>query len=221
MNIYNSNLLHLCDKQGISITEFENLIYIPKVRIMEPTPDELVRISEYFNLPLDVIVLKDLKNRDKIEKENFKLVILDVDGTLTNGGMYFTENGDLIKKYNAKDGIAIKRLIGNGIQCGIISHGTKLKVVEDRAKLLGIQHVYVGSKSKVEVLNEWLGEMGLTSSEVVFIGDDTNDLDIIEAVGLSACPGDAVNEVKKKVDIVLRKNGGEGCVREFVDEWLS
>ena len=221
MNIYNSNLLHLCDKQGISITEFENIIYIPKVRIMEPTPEELVRIANYFNLPLDVIVLKDLKQLHKYDKDKFKMIILDVDGTMTEGGMYFTENGDLIKRYNAKDGIAIKRKVKEGIQFGIISHGTKLKVVQDRADLLGIQHVYVGPDDKLGILDGWLIKLGIDRSEVVYIGDDVNDLDIMEGVGLTACPADAVNEIKKKVDIVLSKNGGQGCVRELIDEWLS
>jgi 3-deoxy-D-manno-octulosonate 8-phosphate phosphatase (KDO 8-P phosphatase) len=221
MNIYNSNILHLCDQQEISITEFENIIYIPKVRIMDPTPDELVRIANYFNLPLDVIVLKDLKQLHRINKDAVRFVILDVDGTMTDGGMYFTENGDQIKRYNAKDGLAIKKMIKNGVRCGIISHGKKLKVVQDRADLLGIQHVYVGDRPKLDVLNEWLTELNVSMDEVVYVGDDVNDIDIIEAVGISACPADAVNDIKKSVDIVLRKNGGQGCIRELVDEWLS
>lgn len=221
MNIYNSNLLHLCDMQGISITEFENIIYIPKVRIMEPTPDELVRIANYFQLPLDVIVLKDLKKAQNFDKSRFKLIILDVDGTMTDGGMYFTENGDQIKRYNAKDGLAIKRKIAEGVQFGIISHGRKHRVVQDRADLLGIQHVYVGSDSKLAILNAWLKDLNIKLNEVVYIGDDTNDLDIMEAVGLTACPADAMESIKRKVDIVLSKNGGQGCIRELIDEWLS
>jgi YrbI family 3-deoxy-D-manno-octulosonate 8-phosphate phosphatase len=221
MNIYNSNLLHLCDKEGISVTEFETLIYIPKIRIMDPTPNELVRIAEYFNLPLDVIVLKDLKQTQKFDKSKFKLVILDVDGTMTDGGMYFTENGDQMKRYNAKDGLAIKRLIKEGVVFGIISHGSKLNVVQDRADLLGIQKVYVGSGAKLEILNGWLKELNLSLEETVYVGDDLNDMDIIEAVGMSACPGDAVSEVKHKVDIILRKDGGQACIRELIDEWLS
>jgi YrbI family 3-deoxy-D-manno-octulosonate 8-phosphate phosphatase len=221
MNIYNSNILHLCEKEGISITEFENIIYIPKVRIIDPTPNELVRIADYFNLPLDVIVLKDLKQTQKFDKNSFKMIILDVDGTMTDGGMYFTENGDQIKRYNAKDGLAIKRLVANGIIFGIISHGKKLKVVQDRADLLGIQKVYVGSEPKLGILNSWLTEFDIKLSEVVYVGDDLNDLDILEAVGMSACPSDAVSDIKKKADIVLRKAGGQACIRELVDEWLT
>lgn len=221
MNIYNSNILYLCEKEGISITEFENIIYIPKVRIIDPTPNELVRIADYFNLPLDVLVLKDLKQTQKFQKEQFKMIVLDVDGTMTDGGMYFTENGDQIKRYNAKDGIAIKRKVKEGVVFAIISHGKKLKVVQDRADLLGIQKVYVGSESKLEILNGWHKELGITLEETVFVGDDINDLDVLEAVGMSACPSDASPIIKSKADIVLRKKGGEGCIRELVDEWLS
>jgi 3-deoxy-D-manno-octulosonate 8-phosphate phosphatase (KDO 8-P phosphatase) len=70
-------------------------------------------------------------------------------------------------------------------------------------------------------LNEWLKELNLSLEETVYVGDDLNDMDIIEAVGMSACPGDAVSEVKHKVDIILRKDGGQACIRELIDEWLS
>lgn len=221
MNLYNQNLDYLCEKRKISITEFENIIYIPKVRIMEPTPDELIRIADYFQLPIDVLLRKDLKIADKSQKQKIKLVILDVDGTMTDGGMYFTENGDQIKKYNTKDGMAIKREVRDGMQFGIISHGHKIKMVEDRAQLLDIKHVYVGQDSKTEVLAQWCAELNLKPEEVAFIGDDINDVDIMKAVGLSACPSDAVNEVKSISDIILSKGGGAGCVREFLDDWLN
>tara|TARA_B110000037_G_scaffold93295_1_gene109859 strand:+ start:37768 stop:38430 length:663 start_codon:yes stop_codon:yes gene_type:complete len=220
MNLYNQNLDYLCDKKEISLTEFENIIYIPKVRIMEPTPDELIRIADYFQLPIDVLLRKDLKIADKARLQKLKLIILDVDGTMTDGGMYFTENGDQIKKYNTKDGMAIKREVRDGMQFGIISHGHKLNMVEDRAQLLDIKHVYVGQESKTEVLGRWCADLNIKPEEVAFVGDDINDIEIIKAVGLSACPADAVNAVKSISDIVLSKNGGAGCVREFLDEWL-
>ncbi len=221
MNLYNQNLDYLCEKRKISITEFERIIYIPKVRIMEPTPDELIRIADYFQLPIDVLLRKDLKTLDKSQLHKVKLVILDVDGTMTDGGMYFTENGDQIKKYNTKDGMAIKREVRDGIQFGIISHGHKLKMVEDRAQLLDIKHVYVGQESKTEVLARWCVDLNLKPEEVAFVGDDINDIEIMKTVGLSACPADAVTAVKSIADIVLSKNGGAGCVREFLDDWLN
>ena len=220
MNIYNKNLDYLCDQKGISITEFEQIIYIPKVRIMEPTPDELVRISDYFNLPIDVLLRKDLKLVNRTDANKIKLVILDVDGTMTDGGMYFTENGDQMKKYNTKDGMAIKRMVKDGMHFGIISHGHKQKVVEDRANLLDIKHIYVGQEKKTEVLARWCVDLNIEPAEVAFVGDDVNDIAIMETVGVSACPADAVRAVKLISKIVLSKNGGAGCVREFLDEWL-
>lgn len=220
MNLYNQNLDYLCDKQKISITEFERIIYIPKVRIMEPTPDELIRIADYFQLPIDVLLRKNLRISDKSHAKNIKLVILDVDGTMTDGGMYFTENGDQMKKYNTKDGMAIKRCVKDGLAFGIISHGHKLKMVEDRAQLLDIKHVYVGQESKTEVLARWCVDLAIQPENVAFIGDDINDIEIMKTVGLSACPGDAVKAVKSVSDIILTKDGGRGCVREFLDEWL-
>ncbi|NOQ72683.1 MAG: HAD hydrolase family protein [Crocinitomix sp.] len=188
---------------------------------MEPTPDELIRIADYFQLPIDVLLRKDLKLADKSREQKIKLVILDVDGTMTDGGMYFTESGDQMKKYNTKDGMAIKREVRDGIQFGIISHGHKLKMVEDRAQLLDIKHVYVGQDSKTEVLAQWCAELNLKPEEVAFVGDDINDVEIMKAVGLSACPADAVNAVKSISDIILSKGGGAGCVREFLDDWLN
>lgn len=220
MNIYNSNLDYLCHKQGISITEFENIIYIPKVRIMEPTPDELIRIADYFNLSTDILLRKDLKLSHLAASKDIRLILLDVDGTMTDGGMYFTENGDQIKKYNTKDGMAIKRKAAEGIQFGIISHGHKLNMVQDRANLLGIQHVYVGQERKTDILEKWCSELQIDVSQVAFVGDDINDIEIMEQVGLSACPADAIKSVKHVATIVLSKNGGAGCVREFIDDWL-
>lgn len=219
MNVYNQNLDYLCEQRGISISEFELIIYIPKVRIMEPAPEELIRIADFFNLPIDVLLRKDLRmDRSKFSK--LKLILLDVDGTMTDGGMYFTENGDQIKKYNTKDGIAIKREINKGLKFGIISHGHKLNMVKDRASLLGIDLVYVGQEKKVIILDQWCKELGIKLEEVAFIGDDVNDLEIMQIVGVSACPADAMAQVKSIAHIILTQNGGAGCVREFLDELL-
>ena len=220
MNVYNQNIDYLCEQRKMSITEFEQIIYIPKVRIMEPTPDELIRIADYFQLPIDVLLIKTLRINDKLGLKSVKLVLLDVDGTLTDGGMYFTENGDQIKKYNTKDGMAIKNNQRENLSFGIISHGHKLKMVKDRAELLGIEHIYVGQESKTVILDQWCGELGITPEEVAYIGDDINDIEIMSKVGVAVCPADAVNAVKKVADIILKKNGGAGCVREFLDEWL-
>ena len=220
MNIYNKNLLYLLDKKGISVTEFENIIYIPKVKIIEPTPDELVRIADYFDISIDTLLKVETKNLDKVLDRDIKLLILDVDGTMTDGGMYFSENGDQIKKYNTKDGMAIKFITKNGIQVGIISHGYKINMVQQRADLLGIQKVYVGREDKTKVLKQWCEELNINLNQVAYVGDDVNDKAVMEMVGLSACPKNAVKSIKRIADVILSKNGGDACVREFIDDYI-
>jgi len=151
---------------------------------------------------------------------SFKFLVLDVDGVLTDGGMYYTEQGDEFKKFNAKDGLAIRALTRSGFPVGIISHGFLVNLVKRRAELLGISRVYVGSERKLKVLQDWCGEMGIAPREVAYIGDDVNDLEMLRAVGVTACPSDAVMAVKEAVHLELQLRGGEGCVREFIDRYF-
>jgi YrbI family 3-deoxy-D-manno-octulosonate 8-phosphate phosphatase len=139
---------------------------------------------------------------------------------MTDAGMYFTESGDQFKKYNAKDGMAIRALDQFGIQAGIISSGFKLNMVKDRAEMLKIKHIYVGRDPKMEILLDWCDKLEIGLEEVAIIGDDINDLPVIQAVGFSACPADAVVKIKDNVDLVLHKKGGQACVREFIDFYL-
>jgi YrbI family 3-deoxy-D-manno-octulosonate 8-phosphate phosphatase len=220
MNIYNQNLQHLLYQKDISISEFSNEINIVKQLIMEPTPNELVKIANYFNLSLDTLLTHTISQQNKIQDLDIKLLILDVDGTMTDGGMYFTENGDQFKKYNTKDGMAIKNITKNGIHVGIISHGHKTKVVKDRADLLGIQKVYVGREDKTTVLKSWCKELNISLSQVAYIGDDINDTKVMQEVGISACPADSVKIIKKVANIILERKGGDACVREFIDDYI-
>ncbi|ADR21114.1 hypothetical protein MATR_12560 [Marivirga tractuosa] len=157
---------------------------------------------------------------DKSKIKDIKLLILDVDGVMTDAGMFFTENGDQFKKYNAKDGMAIKALEKFGIQTGIISSAHKIKMVKVRAEMLNIKNLYVGSEPKIDILLDWCEKLDIKLSEVAIIGDDINDLAVMKAVGFSACPADAVLRVKETVDLVLHTKGGKGCVREFIDFYL-
>ncbi|RUA34424.1 MAG: 3-deoxy-D-manno-octulosonate 8-phosphate phosphatase [Bacteroidetes bacterium] len=157
---------------------------------------------------------------DKSKLKNIKLLILDVDGVMTDAGMFFTESGDQFKKYNAKDGMAIKALERFGIQAGIISSAHKIQMVKVRAEMLNIKHLYVGGDPKLDILVDWCEKLEIKLSEVAIIGDDINDLAVMKAVGFSACPADAVLKVKETVDLVLQTKGGQGCVREFIDFYL-
>lgn len=151
---------------------------------------------------------------------DLKLLILDVDGTLTDGGVYITEKGEQMKKFNAKDGIAIQRIISSGIHVGIISHSKSSGMVEKRAEMLGIDLLYVGSAPKTEILENWLKDLNLSAEQVCFIGDDINDMEIMKMVEIAVCPADADSEIKFISDLVLEKKGGDACIREFYDRFL-
>ncbi len=149
-----------------------------------------------------------------------KLVLTDVDGVLTDSGMYYSESGDELKKFNTRDGKAFELLRNAGIRGGIItSEDTEL--VARRAKKLKLDFLIQGAKDKVPALERILAETGLSLEEVAFVGDDLADVPLLELVGLSACPADAMAEAKAKAMFVCSHNGGEGCVREFVELILS
>jgi 3-deoxy-D-manno-octulosonate 8-phosphate phosphatase (KDO 8-P phosphatase) len=149
-----------------------------------------------------------------------KLLVLDVDGVMTDGGMYYTESGDQFKKFNSKDGVGIKLVLRKGIRVAFLSSGTNARIINDRAATLGVQLVHCGPEDKLGILSGWCKEFGVHLDEVAYIGDDINDQECINAVGLSACPADAVEAIRSRVHVVLANRGGEACVREFIDSNL-
>lgn len=155
---------------------------------------------------------------DKLDK--IKFLVLDVDGTLTDAGIYILDDGRQFKKFNARDGIGIRQARKAGIEVGIISHSLNSDVVDSRANMLDLKYWYVGNDEKSEILQKWIEEMDIYPDNVAYIGDDINDMNIIRMVGISACPSDAVRAVISNVDIVLEQKGGDGCVREFIDKYL-
>jgi len=156
----------------------------------------------------------------KFKKEDIRFLVLDVDGVLTDGGMYYSNSGDEFKKFNTKDGMGIKEILKKGVKVGFLSNGKNDALIKNRAELLKVKYVYVGNENKLKVLDKWLKKLKLTYNNVAYVGDDINDLEVMGVVGLSACPGDAVKAVKAKAGLILSKNGGEGCVRELIDEYL-
>ena len=154
------------------------------------------------------------------ESSTIELLLLDVDGTMTDGGIYVMEDGKQFKKFNAHDGQGIRMALDAGVHVGIISHSLEPSMVEHRAKMLGIKHCYIGQEPKISIYRKWLKDLNLGAAATAFIGDDINDLEIMQAVRISACPADAMDEVKEIADILLSKNGGKGCIREFVDKHL-
>ncbi|WP_304353082.1 HAD family hydrolase [Brachyspira innocens] len=153
-------------------------------------------------------------------KNNIKLFGCDVDGTLTDAGMYYTENGDELKKFNTRDGMGIKLLRESGIITLIIT-SENTKIVENRAKKLKVDYLYQGVQNKLELIKELLSKLNIDRSEFAYIGDDINDKEILEFAGLKACPNDAMDIIKKIDNIlIMSKKGGEGAVREFIDNYI-
>ncbi len=175
-------------------------------------------LAAQLNIPAEDLLHCDLKHKDKAK--DIQMVIMDCDGVLTDGKMIYSAEGDEIKEFHARDGMGIKKLEQAGIKTGIISAGREPRPIERRAKILGIQHVYVGTEPKIEILNKWLNELNILPENVAYIGDDISDLAIMEVVGFSACPADAVTEVRQAVDLILPLKGGEGVVREWIDRYF-
>ena len=149
-----------------------------------------------------------------------KLVLLDVDGTLTDGGIYRGNNGEELKRFNVKDGYAIVNAQKLGIEFGIIT-GRKSELVEIRSNELKIKYLYQGISEKTVILEEIMQKTGLRKEEIAYMGDDLNDILIMKQSGLTGAPKDAADEVIQIVDFVSGKNGGSGAVREFVEYILK
>jgi 3-deoxy-D-manno-octulosonate 8-phosphate phosphatase (KDO 8-P phosphatase) len=149
-----------------------------------------------------------------------KIVISDVDGVMTDGGLVYSEDGKELKVFNVKDGLICNYLHDNKIKLGIIT-GRQSEVVHLRFSELKFDYILQGVKDKLKVLDSIVKEENLTYDEIAYIGDDLNDLNIIERVGISACPNDAVKLIKDSVTYVCVQNGGKGAFREFAEYVLK
>ena len=161
-------------------------------------------------------VENELKKQCGQMSPKIKLFITDVDGVLTDSGMYYDQEGNELKKFNTRDGKGLERLRNLGVKTSIIT-SENTKIVENRAEKLKIDFLYQGVTNKIESIKEICEQNHISLDEVAYIGDDLNCISAIENVGLSACPADATNEVKSKSQLILTKNGGQGCVREFAE----
>ncbi len=147
---------------------------------------------------------------------SIELIVLDVDGTMTNGRISYSESGDEIKSFNVKDGLGIVSWMRLGKKVAIIT-GRKSEIVTRRAKELGIEYCYQGIKDKKTKLKELLIKLNITQEQVATIGDDLNDYSMIKDAAISFVPNDAVSAVEKIATVVLRSRGGDGAVREMIE----
>jgi YrbI family 3-deoxy-D-manno-octulosonate 8-phosphate phosphatase len=159
---------------------------------------------------------KNLSRSFKVGLGRVRMLAMDVDGVLTDAGMYYTETGDELKKFNTRDGMGIKLLQAAGFVTAFVTR-EKTAIVERRGRKLAVHEVHQGVHDKLMVLTRVARKYGLTLDQVAFIGDDVNDLDALRAVGFSAAPADAMPVVLDAVHYVCAKKGGEGAVRELTD----
>lgn len=181
--------------------------------------------------PDDWIILEKLMYKHILKKEEnskldytkIKLFLTDIDGTLTDGGMYYTENGDELKKFNTRDGMGLQLLQKRGVKVGIVT-SENTKMAERRAAKLKVDYLRQGKRDggKLAVVKEICEEMGISLREVAYIGDDVNCKELLSSVGFCACPVDAMDEIKAIPNIqIMTKKGGEGCVREWINMMLK
>jgi len=150
---------------------------------------------------------------------HIKLIVFDVDGTLTDGKIYLGEHGEVMKAFNIKDGLAIKEVLPRyGIIPAIIT-GRKSTIVQKRCAEIGIVHLYQGIKDKVKQIEELLAECRLKFENVAYMGDDINDLECMKKCAVAGCPHDAIDCVKAVSKFIADSDGGCGAAREFI-EWL-
>jgi len=161
-----------------------------------------------------------------MDKPNYKALlpnittfIFDVDGVLTNGKVLITSQGEMYREMDTKDGYALKCALVQGYKVCIISGGTN-EGVRNRLKALGIYDIYLGAHHKQEPFQDLIDSYELKPEEILYMGDDVPDIVVMEQVAVAACPNDAVSDVKEIANYISHKKGGEGCVREIIEQTL-
>ncbi|MGL5797003.1 MAG: KdsC family phosphatase [Cetobacterium sp.] len=149
-----------------------------------------------------------------------KLIVLDVDGTLTDGKLYISNFGDEMKAFNVKDGLGITQAISLGKEIAIIT-GKTSEIVNKRCSELGIKEIHQGIKNKIGILDSILEKYNISYDNVAYMGDDLIDLAVMKKCKIAGAPKDSVEEVLQISDFISSKNGGEGAVREFIEYILK
>lgn len=167
-------------------------------------------------MPDDTIHRKPAPDQALDRMARIKLLSIDVDGVLTDGGIYYADDGNSYRKFNAKDGMGLTMLRRAGIEVTIISAGAP-GAIEHRAARLGIPHVFTDIHDKLAVFRDLAGKLGVDMAATAHMGDDVNDLPLMAAAGLALAPSDAMDEVLAAAEVVTVRRGGDGAVREVCD----
>lgn len=162
--------------------------------------------------------MKELTGKALLDKvSQIRIVLTDCDGVLTDGGVYYGAEGEVLKKFNIRDGMGVERLRDlRGIVTGIITGEASPSVLKRAAKLR-IEEVHLSVKDKLSCVKDLAARHGLSLDRIAYIGDDVNDLEVLMAVGLSACPADAQPSVRKVCNYICNADGGMGAFREFAE----
>jgi len=151
--------------------------------------------------------------------KNIKCFIFDVDGVMTDGKVIALESGEQARSFLVKDGYAIERALKAGYHIAIISGGNQIGV-QKRLEFLKIKHIYLGVKDKKIQFNSLINELNIKPENVLYMGDDWPDFEVMQIAGLPCCPADAVDDIKEVSVYVSHKKGGEGCVRDVIEKVL-
>ncbi|MEO1261023.1 MAG: HAD-IIIA family hydrolase [Bacteroidota bacterium] len=153
----------------------------------------------------------------RLRAKSIKLLLTDCDGVLTDAGVYYSAAGEELKRFSIRDGMGVERLRKLAeVEVGILT-GENSPAVAQRAAKLKIKELHLGCHNKLNTLHGIVSRKGISQNEVAFIGDDVNDLEILQAVGLSACPADALDLVSEIVNFQCKEKGGHGAFREFAE----
>ena len=157
-----------------------------------------------------------INNKLNQKCKKIKLVVTDVDGVLTDGDMYYSEKGEIMKKFNAKDGMGVELLLQNNIKTILLTRENS-KIVKKRGLKIKAASTITGIQNKESHLEKICRKFRVLPKEIAYIGDDVNDIEISKLVGLSAAPSDGITVLQKIVDYVCKNKGGNGAFREFAD----
>lgn len=191
-----------------------------KIKACEMDEDTFLEIDEPSDWEIVEQMMRKRQSETKEPKRQIKMFLTDCDGCLTDGGMYYSEHGDELKKFDTRDGMGFQLLREHGILCGIIT-GEETELVRSRADKLKADILKMGIKDKLSVVKELCRQYNISLDEVAYVGDDINDKELLEAVGFAVSVPNAMEEVKQCVHYVTKREGGSGAVREAIEQILK
>ncbi len=212
---------YLVENGAFYITSKEDLLKSQNrvsgnIKAVEMSEDTFLEIDE----PNDWLIIETLMKKKGMfatqDLSKIKLLLTDCDGCLTDGGMYYSEFGDEMKKFNTKDGMGFQMLREHGIKTGIVT-GEERELNRRRAEKLKVDILKQGCSDKVQVVENICKELGIVWENIAYIGDDCNDLEVLKRVGFSCCPANALQYICEQVDYVTCAKGGEGVIREVAE----